>query len=76
MHNIKFMSATTFSIPVTIITGFLGSGKTTFINDLTAKHPGKKFAIIENEFGAISIDQELLVGGAEGAFEIKGGCIC
>ncbi len=76
MHNIKFMSATTFSIPVTIITGFLGSGKTTFINDLTAKHPGKKFAIIENEFGAISIDQELLVGGAEGVFEIKGGCIC
>lgn len=70
------MSHPTFSIPVTIITGFLGSGKTTFINDLTAKHGGKKFAIIENEFGEISIDQELLTGGQEDIFEIKGGCIC
>ena len=38
-------------IPVTIITGFLGAGKTSLLNNLIRKHPEKKFAIIENEFG-------------------------
>lgn len=63
-------------IPVTLVSGFLGSGKTTFINELTAKHPEKRFAIIENEFGDISIDEELLIEGKEGVFEINSGCIC
>lgn len=64
------------SIPVSIITGFLGSGKTTLLNQLIANNPDKKFAIIENEFGDISIDQELVVGVDEGVFELSNGCIC
>lgn len=64
------------SIPVTIITGFLGAGKTTLLNNLIAQHPEKKFAIIENEFGDIGIDQELVVNASEGIFEMSNGCIC
>lgn len=63
-------------IPVTIITGFLGAGKTTFINQLIKKYPQKRFAIIENEFGAINIDQELVINAQDGVFELSNGCIC
>ena len=63
-------------IPVTIITGFLGAGKTTLLNWLIEKHPEKKFAIIENEFGDIPIDQELVVNTEDGIFEMTNGCIC
>ena len=63
-------------IPVTIITGFLGAGKTTFLNHLIEQHPDTKFAIIENEFGDINIDQELVIGADEGIFEMSNGCIC
>lgn len=63
-------------IPVTIITGFLGAGKTTLLNRLIAEHPEKKFAIIENEFGDIPIDQELVVNAKDGIFEMSNGCIC
>ena len=52
-------------MPVTVLTGFLGSGKTTLINHiLTAQH-GKKLAIIENEFGAVGIDDALLAKNAK-----------
>ena len=63
-------------IPVTIITGFLGAGKTTLLNRLIADNPDKKFAIIENEFGDIPIDQELVVNAKDGIFEMSNGCIC
>ena len=63
-------------IPVTIITGFLGAGKTTLLNHLIEQNPDTKFAIIENEFGDINIDQELVVGADEGIFEMSNGCIC
>lgn len=66
-------------IPVTVATGFLGSGKTTLINHiLTAEH-GKKIAVIENEYGEISIDQSLVkqkLGSNEEIFELNNGCIC
>lgn len=65
-----------FRIPVTIITGFLGSGKTTLLNQLIDKHPKKKFAIIENEFGKIGIDSDLIIGADENIFELNNGCIC
>lgn len=64
------------AIPVTIITGFLGAGKTTFLNHLIEQNPGIRFAIIENEFGDINIDQELVIGADEGIFEMSNGCIC
>lgn len=63
-------------IPVTIITGFLGAGKTTLLNQLIEHNPDKKFAIIENEFGDIPIDQELVMNAKDGIFEMSNGCIC
>ena len=43
-------------VPVTILTGFLGSGKTTLLNRILKENHGKKIAVIENEFGAVGID--------------------
>ena len=63
-------------IPVTILTGFLGSGKTTLLNELIKQNPEKKFAIIENEFGEVNIDSELVVGVEDGIFELSNGCVC
>jgi G3E family GTPase len=63
-------------IPVTVLTGFLGSGKTTLLNRiLTAKH-GKRIAVIENEFGEIGIDNELVIQADEEIFEMNNGCLC
>lgn len=63
-------------VPVTIITGFLGSGKTTLLNNFIRKYPEKKFAVIENEFGDIGIDSQLISGKLDGIFELSNGCIC
>lgn len=63
-------------IPVTIITGFLGAGKTSLLNKLISKHPEKKFAIIENEFGETGIDGALIAAAPETIFELSNGCIC
>jgi G3E family GTPase len=46
--------------PITILTGFLGSGKTTLLNRILKENHGKKIAVIENEFGAIGIDEKLV----------------
>lgn len=63
-------------IPVTILTGFLGSGKTTLLNRILTENHGLRIAVIENEFGAISIDHELVVSADEEIFEMNNGCIC
>ena len=64
-------------IAVTIITGFLGAGKTTFINALLKSNTDKHFALVENEFGEVSIDSKLISGvDASQMFELKEGCIC
>ncbi len=63
-------------IPVTIITGFLGAGKTSLLNRLISKHPEKKFAIIENEFGETGIDGALIAAAPDDIFELSNGCIC
>ena len=63
-------------IPVTIITGFLGAGKTNLLNKLIRKHPEKKFAIVENEFGETGIDGGLIASAPDAIFELNNGCIC
>jgi G3E family GTPase len=62
--------------PVTILTGFLGAGKTTLLNEIISQHPDTRFAIIENEFGEIGIDQELVLNKDKNLFEMSNGCIC
>ena len=64
-------------IPVGVITGFLGAGNTPLLNHLIREYPGKKFAVIENEFGEIGIDSELVLNLDNGNIcELANGCIC
>lgn len=69
-------------IPVTVITGFLGSGKTTLIRHLMAHPQGKRLAILVNEFGTVGVDGDILKSCAdancpvENIVELANGCIC
>ena len=75
-------------VPVTIVTGFLGSGKTTMLRHLLEQARGKRVAVIVNEFGELGIDGEILKGcglgceeGAEAVegsqiYELANGCLC
>jgi G3E family GTPase len=63
-------------IPVTVLTGFLGSGKTTLLNRILTEQHGKRIAVIENEFGEVGVDHELVIGAQEELFETANGCIC
>lgn len=68
-------------LPVTILTGFLGSGKTTLINYLLQHHQGERIAIIENEFGAAGIDGALIQAQVNAqanveVLELSNGCVC
>ena len=63
-------------IPVTVLAGYLGAGKTTLLNHLLSQNHGYKCAIIINEFGAVSIDNQLVVGADEEILELNNGCLC
>lgn len=69
-------------IPVTVITGFLGAGKTTLVRHLFANSQGRRLAFIVNEFGDLGVDRELLLGCAiegcaeEDVIELANGCLC
>jgi cobalamin biosynthesis protein CobW len=69
-------------IPVTIITGFLGAGKTSLVRHLVANAEGRRLALVINEFGELGIDRELLLGCAipgcaeTDIVELANGCIC
>ena len=69
-------------VPVTVITGFLGSGKTTLIRHLMRNPGGKRLAIIVNEFGTLGVDGDILKScadascPAENIVELANGCIC
>lgn len=64
------------TLPVLLVTGFLGAGKTTAINGLLQAGHGQRVAAIVNDFGAINIDAELLTGAADQVIGLKNGCIC
>ncbi len=68
--------ATIDRVPVTVLTGFLGSGKTTLLNRILSENHGKRIAVIENEFGEVGVDHQLVIGAEEELFETNNGCIC
>ncbi len=70
------MNAVETRVPVTVLTGFLGAGKTTLLNRVLTENHGKRIAVIENEFGEIGIDNDLVIGAEEEIFEMNNGCIC
>ena len=66
----------TVPIPVTIMTGFLGSGKTTFLNQILRSGDFKKTVVIVNEFGEIGLDHELIETIDENTVLLSSGCLC
>jgi G3E family GTPase len=66
------------AVPVTVLTGFLGSGKTTLLQRILSEAHGQRIAVIENEYGEVGIDHELLknIAGSEQIIELSNGCIC
>jgi G3E family GTPase len=63
-------------IPLTIITGFLGAGKTTLLNRILRAEHGLRIAVLVNDFGAVNIDSQLVVGVEGDTVSLSNGCIC
>ncbi len=70
------MSTQKDRLPVTVLTGFLGSGKTTLMNRILTENHGLRIAVIENEYGEVGVDHELVIRSEEEIFEMNNGCIC
>ena len=63
-------------LPLTIITGWLGSGKTTLLNRILTEEHGLRIAVVQNEFGEIGVDGDLVIGADFGLYELSNGCLC
>ena len=63
-------------LPVTLITGFLGAGKTTLVNRILTERHGERIAVIVNEFGDVGIDGRLVQGVEDDVVELTNGCLC
>ncbi|WP_456728602.1 CobW family GTP-binding protein [Bradyrhizobium sp. USDA 3364] len=63
-------------VPILLVAGFLGAGKTTVVNHLLAHAQGRRIAAVVNDFGAINIDAELIAGASDGVVSLSNGCIC
>lgn len=66
----------TRTIPISIISGFLGCGKTTFINRIINGFPGKKIGVVVNEFGEIPVETQLINNSENQIVELNTGCMC
>jgi G3E family GTPase len=63
-------------VPTTILTGFLGAGKTTLLNRILNGDHGLRAAVLVNDFGAINIDAELVIGVKDDVISLANGCVC
>ena len=64
------------AVPVLLVTGYLGAGKTTLVNHLLSEPHGRRLAVLMNDFGAIGIDAALLASATHGVVSLANGCIC
>jgi len=64
------------ALPVTVIGGYLGSGKTTMVNHLLRQADGLRLAVLVNEFGELAIDEDLIEAEDDDIISIAGGCVC
>jgi G3E family GTPase len=62
--------------PVTVLTGFLGAGKTTLLNRILSSDHGLRVGVLVNDFGAINIDEKLIVGMDDSTISLANGCVC
>jgi G3E family GTPase len=76
MAHDTFQQGTAAPVPVTLLVGFLGSGKTTLANRILSEHHDQRIAVIVNEFGDVGIDGKLIVGVEDNIVELSNGCLC
>ena len=74
--NMHIDAAGQQKLPITILTGFLGSGKTTLLNYILTERHGHRIAVIENEYGEVDVDSDLVLASDEEIFQMQNGCIC
>src|SRR5918999_2237440 len=74
-HNTA-TQGTSDPVPVTLLVGFLGSGKTTLANRILSEQHDQRIAVIVNEFGNVGIDGKLIVGVEDNVVELSNGCLC
>lgn len=64
------------AVPLVVIGGYLGAGKTTLVNHLLRHAAGRRIAVLVNDFGSVSIDADLIEGAEDGVLALAGGCVC
>src|SRR3569832_1305664 len=76
MANTETEAPANSQVPVTVLTGYLGAGKTPLLNRILTEQHGRKYAVVINEFGELGVDNDLVVDSDKEVFEMNNGCIC